>query len=442
MSLMRQSLRAALSQKGGPIKGLPGSRKSTPAASRQGSDAEGSDDDHLDSDSDTSLATDDFILNGHADGSLGGPPLLGSGDDTFEELVRDNIDKLTEKRASTREEALQWLIRAMALRYAADALESSQETFLDALRRAVRAGKSSRETLLAARGIALWFVTLGADQEQAYEDLSTLLRPLIKSVRNPATKAQCILSLAVACFIACQDVFATADLCRYLLPIIASPKETPEVLESALVSLGLLVSALNGAPSLAGKIFNEVIGPLAKCLGSDQVQVRIASGQTIALLYAMLRYRSGESDHPAAWDDAPLVDQLHALVADSSRRRSKKERAAQKAALRQVLRTVEDGDDPSLTFKTKYGTLVFDDWIQIHRLQVFRLVLNEGLLNHFQENDLLQDIFGTAFSDLALHTGPTERVVHSPRSQVAKERTLRKTKQRDIRYQANYSMDE
>ncbi|KAI8052822.1 hypothetical protein BDF22DRAFT_685398 [Syncephalis plumigaleata] len=72
---------------------------------------------------------------------------------------------------------------------------------------------------------------------------------------------------------------------------------------------------------------------------------------------------------------------------------------------------------------------------QLRRLQIFRDVLGEGLHVHFVENELLQDIFdfsgttqlGNAMDRLEL------RQIHSPTSDVSKERSRNLKKNRNQR---------
>ncbi|KAJ1909761.1 Interferon- developmental regulator 1 [Tieghemiomyces parasiticus] len=461
MSLLRQSLRQALSNagtakgsgSGSMRKSTPsGSRRSTPTASRAVSEDEQSDSGG-ESDSDESL-----VSHGHSvasdEGGLSGEAPASA---TWEADIRGQIDQLTEKRVSTREEALQWLVRVMSLCYTADTIESSQESLFDSLRRCIRAPKTARESLLAARAMALWFVAVGVGEEARYQELSDFLRPHIKSLRVPATKAQCILTLALACFIANGaggDPFAAIDLIQYFLTTLltgsTSAKETPEVQEAALVSFGLLFTMLDRAPRQMEQLFDEAGKSHLRALRSDHLPVRTAAGQNLALMYDMLRQYGG-ADHLTlagqTREHDELVELIGGLATDSSRRRSKKERHDQRAVFREVQGTVVDGEDPTIRFRVGRAQLVFDDWAQIHRYHAFRTVLNEGLNVHFQQNPLLPEVFGDAFERFQYGGGGasgdgSERVVVSTKSHVAKERAIQKTKQRDQRYNATHGLEE
>ncbi|KAJ1984868.1 Interferon- developmental regulator 1 [Dimargaris verticillata] len=453
MSLMQQSLRAALASSGGtpskskganglqkdkrtPMGSRRGTPRGTPAHSHPGSDAE--EDDELSSDSEEMFSPYASTASIGAGDDATGLALDGQDDNALQEMMRAQIDSLNEKRTSTREEALQWLIRAMSMRYAAHAMDGSEETFFDALRRSIRAGKSSKETMLAARAMALWFVTLGAEREAEYDELASFLKPTIKSCRFPPVKAQCILTLAMGCFVACQDPYEIADTARFCHSIASMPKETPEVLESALVSLGLLLSCLNRTPRQVEQLFAETIAAHRTLLESNSLPVRIACGHNIALFYHTLgvpMVRALDvSQHTA------LLTTLQALATDSSRSRGKKERSQQRAVFRDVLHTVHTGESPVVRHRVMDHLLAFDDWAQIHRFFAFRTVLNQGLHTHFEENDLLHDVFGTAFATQQLIDPAGERVVHDTKSAVAKYRAIEKNRQLEQRYNQTLGM--
>ncbi|KAJ1658413.1 Interferon- developmental regulator 1 [Dispira simplex] len=438
MSLMQRSFRAAAS--GGKIaKGL-GSARSTPQGSRRGTPAPSrtvSEDEASDSEDDTeSVFSQSTIYRSGEDGPDTDPDTgISVNSETLDSLFRSHVDRLGEKRVGIREAALQWLVRALALRYTAGELASCQETLLDHLKRCVRSGKSTRESLLAARAIGLWFITLGVEQEETYQEVAEFLRPLIKSTRTPAVKAQLILSLALAGFIASGDIFETADTLSFLLTILRGTKESPEVCEAGMVSFGLLYSLLGQSPQLMERVFKEAFPTLLRLLQSDNVHVRISSGQNFALVYDL--FLNQATSVTMKYDEPGLLQTIHQLATDSSKRRSKKERSQQRAIFREVLHTVENGDDPEMKYHIQKHTLVFNDWVQIHRLNAFRTALNEGLHAHFEANTLLQDVFDTVFEQLQEEGGfYSERVVHSTKSKVAKERALLKNKRRDVRYQA------
>ncbi|KAJ1978263.1 Interferon- developmental regulator 1 [Dimargaris xerosporica] len=453
MSLMQQSLRAALASGGGtpskskgangwhkdkrtPVGSHRGTPRGTPVHSHPGSDAE--DDEELSSDSEDIFSPYASTASTGAAEDVMGLALDDQDDSALQEMMRVQIDSLNEKRTSTREEALQWLIRAMSMRYAAQAMDGSEETFFDALRRSIRAGKSSKETLLAARATALWFVTLGAGREAEYTELASFLKPTIKSCRLPPVKAQCILTLAMSCFVACQDPYEIADTVRFCHSIASTTKETPEVKESALVSMGLLLSCLDRTPRQVEQLFAETMGAHRTLLESSSLPVRIASGHNIALFYHTLGVPTARSldvsQHTA------LLSALQALATDSSRSRGKKERSRQRAVFRDVLHTVHTGESPVVRHRVMDQSLAFDDWAQIHRFFAFRTVLNQGLHTHFEENDLLHDVFGAAFATQQLVDPAGERVVHDTKSAVAKYRAIEKSRQLEQRYNQTLGM--
>ena len=96
---------------------------------------------------------------------------------------------------------------------------------------------------------------------------------------------------------------------------------------------------------------------LGKLLDAPDVDLRIATGEAIAVLYEFLADDVDEdsegddtegSDDPAKEDLERVIEnlapKLKQLSTDSQKFRSKKDRKEQKSSFRDILRTIEEGD--------------------------------------------------------------------------------------------------
>ncbi|GES82245.1 interferon-related developmental regulator 1-like [Rhizophagus clarus] len=328
--------------------------------------------------------------------------------DSWEDEVLQSIDNLEEKRTSVREDALVKLIRLLSHKYAANILHSRRDTLLDMLNRSVKKDKSYKENKLAAKG---------EDQETMYHDVLSLLKYTITNNISMEVKSSCIKTLALACFISGSQPEAFELLNFFAEIIITNCKSINAIddgptLTSALNAYGLLFAGLWGdskkVAGMAREEFERVMPAHIKQLESSTMEVRVASGENIALMFETLGISKG-IDSTEEWgqehDDESdegyfdynemgrLTHLLNTLATDSNRRRGKTERKVQRSAFRDILKTVEEGEQIQVKLKFKKQTIYFPTWAKIIELNALRDILAEGLHVHFLENELLQDLF-------------------------------------------------
>jgi hypothetical protein len=101
-------------------------------------------------------------------------------------------------------------------------------------------------------------------------------------------------------------------------------------------------------------------------LDADEVDLRIASGENIALFLSSrekyVEKNELKETEPFFERRNELLNILRDLANDHSRFKNKKERSFQKASFRDILNSIENGIDPDLTLKFKTDTAVFNDW--------------------------------------------------------------------------------
>lgn len=378
----------------------------TPSSSRHNTDEE-------DIWSETSADTFDSSAS---TGSRAEDIILEEGD-RWEDEVLQSIDNLEEKRTSIREDALAKLIRLLSHKYTANILSSRRDTLLDMLNRSVKKDKSYKENKLAVKVMSLLFVTLGEGQESMYHDVLSLLKYTITNSVSMEVKKSCIKTLALACFISGSQAEALELMNFFVEIIITNGKSVNAIndgatLTGALNAYGLLYAGLWGdskkAAGMAREEFERVMPAHIKQLESSTMEVRVASGENIALMFETLGISKG-IDSAEGWgqelDDESdegyfdynemgrLTQLLSTLATDSNRRRGKAERKVQRSAFRDILKTVEEGDQVQEKLRFKKQIIYFSTWAKIIELNAFRDALAEGLHVHFLENELLQGLF-------------------------------------------------
>ena len=152
------------------------------------------------------------------------------------------------------------------------------------------------------------------------------------------------------------------------------------------------------------------ISKLQELLTSPCVDLRIASGEAIALIFNLARQKD-EVKHSAGcttsftnfvlnlWvsDRTPclfqefegenfyeLCDTLKQLATDGNKHRAKKERRTQRSSFRDILRCVEEGDAPSYSVKFGIESIHIDSWPNKVQYDSLCHVLGTGMNVHLQ----------------------------------------------------------
>ncbi|KAG0071915.1 Interferon- developmental regulator 1 [Linnemannia elongata] len=408
----------------------PNSRAGSRVGSRANSDNEESDNDH-DNNHDDFDDDDDHTTRNHAEL-------------TWEAQLKETIEELYEKRSSTREAALKKLVELMSQHFTADVLDSQRDDLMDLLKKSIKKG-GPRECVLAAEAISLVFITIGEDDEKMFTDLAPLLKYTITNHESTEVKAACIYALGTACFISSTPQpshLPTYELLNFFADIAlssgasANASQNGETLAAALESFSVLYAGvfphLGPKPITmqARRLFNQMIPAAKTLLEHPTVEVRVAAGETIAVMLEILnsyqRQRddgdiSDEEESEAYNDDDPddmeevtgdfryddldgLVAALGSLSTDSSRHRSKKERSAGRSAFRDILKSVEEQERPTESLKLREYDVDFDGWVEILQLHFLRDRLTSGLQTHFVHNTMIH----TLLPSTAILYSPTQ----------------------------------
>ncbi|KAJ2850278.1 Interferon- developmental regulator 1 [Coemansia brasiliensis] len=359
--------------------------------------------------------------------------------DNWEDLLKTSLESLNEKRASVREKTLEGIIRLMSHVYIGDGLEGHRVTLLEALQRGTRSSKSAREQQLSLQALGLWFINFGTDDEaeEEFESVDGQLRKLLEEPSIDAqVQAQALNTLAMANFISSADYRDAVELQQFVRGILeeALQERQMEVALQGFSAIGLLLTVMADSDMmLAEQQFDEDFELHMRGLKCDSVEVRVAAAQNIAMMHEAL---SQDRESFAFDNQYELVGVLEMLKHESNKRLGRRLSLKQRLAMRDVLHTIEDGKAPALKLTLHGQTLLFDDWVRITRLQMFRAALGGGLPEHFARNDMLQDVFGVELDAAEELAHSKQRVVVGPSSDLAKLRTRDMRRRRDERLEA------
>ncbi|XP_022098810.1 interferon-related developmental regulator 2-like [Acanthaster planci] len=364
----------------------------------------------------------------------------------FEEKIKEYIDGTTQKSVNGRKDCLEGLKKSLSRKVLTDFIEQRKVTISDCVERCIKKGKSEEQALAASVGTLL-LIQLGAgdDSEAIFNDLLPLLKTtLADKTVAPKGRASCALFLGLGCFLAADNYETVLD-CMVALEHVFSlsylkgdgtvPSHTPAVtaLHCAALSAWTLLLSI-APPARVPQLVDSHLGKLPTLLHSDDVNLRIEAGESIAMFYELAREQNEDFDMDNV--DELLVT-LRGLATDSNKYRAKKDRRQQRSSFRDIMRTIEDNDIPHEIIKFGPEILELDGWVKKQQYVAFREVLGSGTNIHLQENLLLRDIFGLGAPIITSGPGAPKRANRSERhhynSQAFKARTKVRSKQRDKR---------
>ncbi|KAM6159840.1 interferon-related developmental regulator 2 [Erethizon dorsatum] len=343
------------------------------------------------------------LLSTTAEDSLVGDAVDEQGQqEDLEEKLKEYVDCLTNKSAKTRQGALESLRLALASHLLPDFLLERHLTLTDALEKCLKKGKSE-EQALAAAVLGLLCVQLGPGPkgEEVFHSLQPLLVSMLSdSTASPTARFHCASTLGLGCYVAAADVQDLVSCLACLEGVFSrcgTDGSTAPVVPASLH--GLLCAALQAWALLLTicpsthiiHILDRQLSQLPQLLSSESVNLRIAAGETIALLFELAR----DLEEDFVYEDMEaLCGALRTLATDSNKYRAKADRRRQRSTFRAVLHFVEGGECEEETIRFGLEMLYVDSWARHRIYAAFKDVLGSGMHHHLQNNELLRDIFG------------------------------------------------
>ncbi|KAF7665926.1 hypothetical protein LDENG_00127820 [Lucifuga dentata] len=320
----------------------------------------------------------------------------------FQFKLKGFIDSTVDKSAKTRQGALDGLKTAMATRILYEFISERRMTITDSIERCLKKGKGE-EQRAAASLACLLCIQLGSGIES--EEVFKTLKPIFKNIladgtANIQARQAVATSLGLCTFVAeddILDVHATMECFENLFTqsyvredgtCLSMSPQTSQLHTNALLSWALLLTICTA--SQLKDILRKHLPKLPRLLASEDVNMRIAAGETIALLFELARDLDSEFEFDN-WDE--LCDKLNALATDCNKHRAKMDKRKQRSVFRDILKTVEEGDFQSETIRFGTERMVIDTWVRKRSYDAFREFVGSGMNYHLQANEFIRDVF-------------------------------------------------
>ncbi|XP_056605307.1 interferon-related developmental regulator 1 isoform X1 [Triplophysa dalaica] len=320
----------------------------------------------------------------------------------FQYKLKVYIDSTVDKSAKTRQGALDGLKTAMATKILYEFISERRMTITDSIERCLKKGKGVEQSAAASLACLLC-IQLGSGIES--EEVFKTLKPVFKTILNDGTaniqaRQACATSLGLCSLVAEDDImdvygtmesFETLFTRSYVREDGTRPSVNPQTTQlhtNALLSWALLLTICPGNHIRA--ITEKHLSKLPRLLENDEVNMRIAAGETIALLFELIR----DVDPDFEYDDwEPLCEKLNALATDCNKHRAKTDKRKQRSVFRDVLKAVEDGDFQTETIRFGTERMVIDSWVRKRMYDIFREFVGSGMNYHLQANEFIRDVF-------------------------------------------------
>ncbi|XP_058932817.1 interferon-related developmental regulator 2 isoform X1 [Kogia breviceps] len=212
---------------------------------------------------------------------------------------------------------------------------------------------------------------------------------------------QCASALGLGCYVAATDVQDLVSCLTCLEGVFSRscgvggstapvvPVSLQGLLCAALQAWALLLTICPNAH--ISRILDRQLPRLPQLLSSESVNLRMAAGETIALLFELTR----DLEEDFVYEDMEaLCGVLRTLATDSNKYRAKADRRRQRSTFRAVLHFVEGGECEEETVRFGLEVLYVDSWARRRVYAAFKDALGSGMHHHLQNNELLRDIFG------------------------------------------------
>ena len=208
-------------------------------------------------------------------------------EETLEDQLYACIEDLEDKRAATRVQATQKLLKLLSTKYLVENLSDSDVRRLIILSRKLITGNGPESIQYCKVCSAIW-ITCGPDAE----NYSTIFKSLSYVIKNASQSLQAAAINSLSLISVLEENEDYEQLLKSLANMIINQDQkefSDEVIVAALSGYGLIFS--HNQPELDSEEFNEIVEKHIELLDSSLLDIRVGSSENLALLIEVLRNR-------------------------------------------------------------------------------------------------------------------------------------------------------
>lgn len=333
--------------------------------------------------------------------------------ETAENVVEENLAKAIQYLSSCPDHAPYTLMEINEIfmnNCVFDFADKFRATIMEMIEKSLQCmgkGKGIEEPF-AARTVALFLIQRQGDKE-VVKRFAPLLQQIILDEFAPSeAREECCKSLAFLYFLSGSNVDESIALCRLFEKIFAESylndekRSSDASLHAAALNAWSLLLTMISSKSVVELVENKEVlesyESLAGLLRSENLELRIASAEAIALLFEC----GLKDDKEVLKDFAKDLEETAKLVPKNSqksrKKRDRKHLKQERFTFTDVVRYLEDKITPKIVIKlgkdAKKGQIVIDNWSLSHQFNSTSGILWPAGMNfHLLENNFLHSVF-------------------------------------------------
>lgn len=282
--------------------------------------------------------------------------------------------------------------------------KSVVESILEIIKKTLKEQTSTDKQILAAKTLILLIIQQEGNENIVNSMSPLLLKIVLDETLSSTVRSACCSSLALLHFIGKSDITSCVMLSqtfeKIFSPIIHDSAKS-ELYVSALNAWALLLTIIPiNRIIFSAQQFDGLLKNFAKLLNSSYLNIRIATGETIALLLEECDDDS-DSDNINVYDEyierlfeSPIPTIIKKLSVDSQKFRSKQDRKQQRFIFREVLQYLQENQLPhSLIRIGKKEQIVLDTWKSHQQYNGMCKLLTSDMSIYLAKNNFIRNIF-------------------------------------------------
>ncbi|KAF3859553.1 hypothetical protein F7725_021952 [Dissostichus mawsoni] len=286
----------------------------------------------------------------------------------FQYKLKGFIDSTVDKSAKTRQGALDGLKTAMATRILYEFISERRMTITDSIERCLKKGKGEEQRAAASLACLLCIqLGSGIESEEVFKTLKLIFKNILADGSANIQARQAVATSLGLCTLVAEDDILDVHATMECFENLFTRPQTSQLHTNALLSWALLLTICTA--NQLKDVLRKHLPKLPRLLESDDVNMRIAAGETIALLFELAR----DMDASLSLMTGMSCDKLNALATDCNKHRAKTDKRKQRSVFRDVLRAVEESDFQPETIRFGTERMIIDSWANEFIRDVFEL---------------------------------------------------------------------
>ena len=257
------------------------------------------------------------------------------------EGLSESVEKLSDKRASTREGGLKGILKVLrgTNQSMVDSVSNYTETISSSLSRMLRRPASVREGTLCLSVYCLLCLLAGPDEDDLFDQFEQIVTKLVNGTSNyEDLRVSAIASLAFSSYICSNEAhYRVMTLCEDVLCGESEGDPASSTLKARAAASWTLLASINSEAVVLNRCKERIFEELVDLLEEGESDVKISAGFTFGVLWDIADNVMPEVDWSISGlelcDNPPKIAQavslLQKISKESSKRISKKDRKEQ-----------------------------------------------------------------------------------------------------------------